>query len=415
MEFSINTPDIAKTYKLNFKTDENLIIVYDDDIYYDNKNHSNIKNNYKSVIFDIKTNKPIATQYNKIIYGFDNVDNFIKNNKHSKMTISKCYEGTHLIVFFHNNIWYVCTRKCLDANKVFWNENISYYTMFTEAMLGKFTFDDLDKNYCYHFNLIHYMNHRNIIYTSEFGEKYKILNLVMVTEKETMKIVDKTLPNVFIPNKLEINDASEVKCLIDKMIKEEKSDDIYLKNEGYVINHFDDNNNLTILKVYTPFYEFMYNHTSNTYGFDYPKFDICCNAYINPSDELTEIAVNMFEDKQKYKLFMKKIIDNYSIIAYTCNALYFITLKKANPRIYNALSASYKKIIYAIHGLYLTKIKTDSKFKININEVLNILKCISVKEFKELLSNYINVIENTHNFNRKEPIDQIYYPTLMFK
>jgi hypothetical protein len=411
MDFSINTKEIAIENELHFKFDENLIIIYDEDMKY---KEGDEKNKYKSVIFDVKTGKPIATQYNKIIYGFENVDKFIKDHEHTKITASKCYEGTHLIVFYYNDIWYICTRKCLDASDVYWNSNISYYDMFTDAMNGKFSFSDLNKDYCYHFNLIHYMNRRNIDYTEEFGEKYKVINLIMITEKETMKIIDEIIPNVFIPEKIEITDVNELRELIEKMNIEENNKNIYLKNEGYVINHFDKNGVLSILKIQTPFYEFMHVNTSNVFDFDYPKFDICCQAYINTTSEIQKLLDIMFEDKQTRHMFMKKIIKNYSIIADTCNALYFITRKKANPRIYNELSTAYKNIIYKINGIYLSKVKEDKTFKINIGEVLNVLKSISIKEFKELVFGYINIIESTHNFNKQSPIEQIYYPTMMF-
>ena len=140
---------------LTCKLNEKLLLVYDDKFNYV-ENCPN--NNYKSIIYDITTKKPICTQYNKIICGIDNVKKFIENNKFSKLTYKKSYEGTHIIVFYHDDKWCITTKKCLDATESFWNRTISFYQLFMDAINEKFKLDDLNKNYCYHFNLIHYLN-----------------------------------------------------------------------------------------------------------------------------------------------------------------------------------------------------------------------------------------------------------------
>ena len=95
-----------------------------------------------------------------------------------------CYEGTLIVVFYEKGKWYICTRKCLDATTSQWIKGVSYYTLFMEAIKDKFTIENLDKRYCYHFVLIHHKN-RNIVDYSYLGKQYKTVALVMTTEKYT--------------------------------------------------------------------------------------------------------------------------------------------------------------------------------------------------------------------------------------
>lgn len=409
--FAINTSEKAIQNGLNYKKDDSVIIIYDESFEYVPNDE---KNQYKSVVFDLKTSEPIATQYNKIICGFKDITDFNATHPYTKLVAKKCYEGTHIIVFYHNDKWYVCTRKCIDASMSFWNPNMSFHTMLTSAMEGKFTFDDLNKEHCYHFNIIHYMNRRSVDYTEELGKKYKEIDLIMVTEKKTMKIIDETLKGVLKIDKMPINDISDIQSHIDVMARKEVSTDVFLKNEGYIIEHYNENGDITLCKIQTPQYEYMYKHTSNTFGMDFPKFDICCQYYSNPCQESCHMVDTIFDDSDIRMTCMLKVAKNYEILADTCNALYFITRKGANPRIYGNLSTAYKNMLYKINGMYLKNVREIKDYRISKTEVMKLLKMCSNKEFKELLVNYARVIEDTHNFNKQSQAEFIYFPCMLF-
>jgi len=170
--------DGKQIYHINIKEDDNLAMIFYNTVH---DNFTKLEESLRSYIIEKTTLDPIASQFNKIIYNDDAV-NFIKNKNWNNVVVQPCYEGTMLLVFNYNDKWYVTTRRCLDSNKSKWIKNKSYRQLFDDAMEGKFTFDDLDKNLCYHFVLVHYKN-KNIVTYSGLGEEYKELYHVMTTKK----------------------------------------------------------------------------------------------------------------------------------------------------------------------------------------------------------------------------------------
>ena len=129
-------------YYINMKENDDLFILY-----YDNlpksvdTEHSSladeIEKGTRSCIFEKKTLKPIATQFNRIIYNAE-AKEFLEGKDWGKIVVEKCYEGTILVVYNHNDKWYISTRRCLDASESTWIKNKSYKEMFEEAIEGKF-------------------------------------------------------------------------------------------------------------------------------------------------------------------------------------------------------------------------------------------------------------------------------------
>lgn len=407
------------TCKLNGK----LLLVYDD---YFNYVEGNPNNDYKSIIYDITTQKPIASQYNKIICGVDSVKKFIENNKFSKLNYKKSYEGTHIIVFYHDDKWNITTKKCLDLNESYWNKSMTHYQMFIEAINGKFELDDLDKNYCYHFNLIHHLNYRNIKYKN-FGENYAILDLIFITEKDTLKILDITLKDVLknynkewfdkLDNKHQTDNFDVILEELAKMTKEEleNNNNVYLENEGYIIEHYDMNNKLTLLKIQTPLYEYIYTHPIGLYDMSHPKYDILYRKFlINQFDSMDENNKSHFDMKDKeyingiISLYFKediikdtvyKIFLNIKNLSYALTSLYFLT-RKHTLMDYNIVPVVYRNAIYEIHGNYMGLRK--SGFKVNQQYIFTYLIYQSPIIIKDMLKTYDNVVEI---INKETPSD----------
>ena len=178
-------------YHVNVKEYDNLAIIYYNNIpeNIDTNNFFNkIETTCRSYIIEKSTLKPIASQYNKILYN-DEAKEFLKDKNWSQVQVQKCYEGTMLLVFNYDNIWYVSTRRCLNAEDSKWIKNKSYREMFDEAMNSKFTFNDLNKDYCYFFILVHHKN-KNLINYNKFGKDYKMLFHILTTKKYTLEEVN---------------------------------------------------------------------------------------------------------------------------------------------------------------------------------------------------------------------------------
>ena len=154
------------------KEDDQLCIVYNTGLEGEPiSDKSNLEDSCKSIIFEKSSMTPIASQANKILLN-NEAKTVLKNSDWARVVVQPCYEGTMLLVFNHNDQWYVSTRRCLDSNQSKWVKNKSYREMFDEATQDKFNFDDLNKDYCYHFILVHYKNRNIISYSNTFVIEY---------------------------------------------------------------------------------------------------------------------------------------------------------------------------------------------------------------------------------------------------
>src|SRR5579863_6864877 len=159
----------AQIYKLAIKDNDDLFMIY----YTQNVGLDTLEFSCKSVVFDKVSLKPIVSQYNKILYN-DDALKFLDDKPWSNVVVQKCYEGTFVIVFWHAGKWYVTTRRCLDANESTWIKGNSYYSLFMDA-IGNMNFDNLNKEYCYHFVLVHPKNKNIVCYDIACGKVYHVL------------------------------------------------------------------------------------------------------------------------------------------------------------------------------------------------------------------------------------------------
>ena len=316
MDFSTVQNELNKNKQMEvccYKVDDvNGLVLYYDDVFTD----KNTTYKYKNIVYDTEKQQPIFTQFNQPINGIDNIKTFIENNEiNEEVKVSFCYEGTHIVVFNHNNKWFISTRKCLDARDSKWN-GISHYDMFMETIKGQFNLNDLNKDYCYHFNLVHSNNYRSVKYTTD--NDFMILDLLFITEKYTMKeieineetfpatdfIVDQEKEIIKVNNEklieyikhknetmISLIDYNKQKELImnsdavdkkDKLKKlDERFDNVFLDFEGYaIVLHTKADNKIVVCKIQNPFYTFTYKHPVSKFNLSYPKYDILYTKFL---------------------------------------------------------------------------------------------------------------------------------------
>lgn len=345
MEFITKTQTELNTNKQMdiccYKVDDvnNLVLFYDDAF-----NDNNTTYKYKNIIYDIKEEKPIVSQYNQPINGLENIKAFINDNDvNENITVKFCYEGTHIVVFNHNNKWFITTRKCLDARDSKWNSK-SHYDMFMETIKGQFNLNDLNKDYCYHFNLVHNQNYRSIKYSTD--KDFMLLDLLFITEKYTLKeieINEKNFPAIDFMiesqtqdakgtkeqiinfmnvkyqemiDKININKQKEIINKSDlpqnekdaKIIKiNETCNNVFLEFEGVaVILHIKNDNKPVVCKIQNPFYEFTYKHPVSKFNLAFPKYDMMYMKFI--IDTCKERGVKPLINKQ---VFIKNVNDTH--------------------------------------------------------------------------------------------------------
>jgi hypothetical protein len=345
--------------------------------------------NCKSTIYDKNTFEPIATQYNNVIYNNDAID-YIKNVDWSSITVQKCYEGTLIIVFNHNGKWYTTTRRCLDANDSTWVKNNSYGQLFTDAISGKFTYDELNINYCYHFVLVHHKN-KNLVSYSEMGNDYRNVYHVLTTQKYTMDEVSFVVPNVDVVEEEHYGSMDE---LLSKL-NDHNRDDVTSQTitfEGYVLKHYTGDvhgSPFITLKLQTKLYETLLRYkpnNSNIYQcllelYQQDKLNFCIPFFLQRLDNVTP---------ENCGLLINCIHLAFKNIARELSSLYFMTRKKNNKEVYEALPNAYKKVLFGIHGIYLN----NNTIAINPYAVYNYMKFMPSKDLRYIFMERRNMMND---------------------
>lgn len=410
-------------YYLSLKEDDDLCIIYYNNVPNNNttrdKSIEALESSCRSLILDKLTLKPLVTQYNKILYNADSLD-FLKDKSWSQIVVQKCYEGTLIMIFFHNNKWYVTTRRCLNAQESTWIRNKSYYDMFIEAMEGKFTFEELNKNYCYHFVLIHHKN-KNIVSYNWLGREYKELFHILTTEKYLLdeincKINDKV--SYVAKEKFDTMDD-----LLKELNKQNDLDKTYQKitSEGYILRYYTGEiykSPFITLKLQTSIYDTLMKlkpNNSNIYQ---------CFLELYQKDKLNEFLP--FFTRYGNEVIKRIHISIKNLSKETLD-LYHLTRNKNNNEIYNNLTEQYKKCLYEIHGIYIKNRKQDfengidnkklgSTRSINVFDIYHYLKNMPANELRQLYFDRMNIsINDKFKFINRNCIDTMTQSTLMFK
>ncbi|QKF93983.1 hypothetical protein QKU48_gp0525 [Fadolivirus algeromassiliense] len=407
-----------KKYNIFIKEDDNLCMLYNNP-HKSLENISEFESSIRSVILEKSTLKPLVTQYNKILYNNESLE-FIKDKDWNKFVIQKCYEGTLIVVFNHNSKWYITTRRCLNAQDSTWIRDHSYYDMFVEAMENKFSFEDLNVDYCYHFILVHYKN-KNIVSYNTLGREYKELYHVLTTEKYTLKEVP-----VVINDKVKYiteEKFTSLQELQNEIIKQNENDVKYQKVtlEGYVLRYYlgdVGSSPFVTLKLQTPIYESLMNlkpNNSNIYQ---------CFLELYQQDKLHEFLPYFTRYGNDV---VKRIHISMQNISKEMLDLYHMTRNKNNGEMYNKLSVQYKKCLYEIHGLYIKNrkndfengvdVKTNGNTKsINVFDVYHYLKTLPSNELRQLYYDRNQIISDVEmKFLNRNCINTTTQSTLMFK
>lgn len=382
---TLKNDDGTLQYHINFKENDNFFMLYYNDLIENGDRDPNIvqfENNCRSVIIDKKTMTPVCSQYNRILYN-DDAEQFLKDKDWSQVTIQKCHEGTYIILFFdqYENEWRVTTRRCLDAKESQWIKGKSYYTMFLEAIESKFSLDELDKNLCYHFVLLHHLN-KNIVHYKDYVERdYKDVYHVLTTEKGTLNQVDVRInDNVKFSeeerNFKNLNDLVKALNSIDQNNRQTHQ----VTTEGFVLRYYHGEpgkSNFTVLKFQTPIYQYIMKIKPNNSNIHQNYLELYQLNRLNmflpyftkyPKDVINRINVSM-------KTISGEVLDLYHLTRTNKE-----TGEKKNPELYNVLTDTYKRILFFLHGIFINRYKTESHANgmgsnaINVNDVYHYLK-----------------------------------------
>jgi len=401
LKSEINRKDQSGTskYNLNMKENDDLFVVYYENNSTQTNDNIELEKGTKSLIVDKQTLIPIVNQYNNIIYNEDATE-YLKLVNWDNVEFEKCYEGTLLVVYFNNDKWYVSTRRCLDAYKSSWIKNKSYGELFDESIEGKFSLNDLNTEYCYHFVLLHYKN-KNIVNYSNLGynESYKDVIHAMTTKKYTLEEIDYTInENIKKSDKKNFSNLDELLCDLNSTSEDdEKRKTISL--EGYIVKVYEGEIGLspfTVLKLQTDIYQKINNIKPNNSNI-YQSYLV-----LYQNDILTEYLPYF----SKYNNdIIKRIHTSMRTLSKEILDLYHCTRQKKNPEVYKSLYEQYKKILYGLHGLFIEyrtpkeDNTTEEKItkSITVHDVYHHLKNLPTEQLRQLFYERMCMIENNIN------------------
>jgi hypothetical protein len=398
--------------------EDGLILLYHK---YNNPISNELERECRSLVLDRETLQMKSYSCETPYLNNEGLEYLLYNHSNPQI-INTCYEGTYLSVFYHNNKWYVSTRRCLNSYDSLFNIEVSHYDMFNEVITnsGYIDFYDfstkLDKTKSYYFVLIHHLNKNIIDYTELFGENYGKLCLTTIRDENMNELdlynnydgfVSQDInDNIFIPERLE---SLENFTLMNNEFK-------YTEKtlcEGVVVRVWDNNmNKYHIVKLQNINYQF-----NKIVGKDNNIFKGLVYLYQNNK------LLNYFENNQN----MRKIInpknnsETYDTIGVidsvfkVCTSEIFELFKmlwsiktgkrNENVKLYNFLPKEYKDILFAVRGLYFKKKATlfDTENKnvqnayLKINDIYNYLKSLSTETFlaflrmRKLMLNWIKL------------------------
>jgi hypothetical protein len=391
--------------------DANLILIYNK---YDDHNMSELKRECRSLILDNKTLeiKAYSCETPKLILVKDTIQDLPSN------IINMCYEGTLLSVFYHNDMWYISTRRCLDSSLSVFNKSDesvskSHYQMF-EEVLSKTKYNNfegfsklLDQTKSYYFVLIHHQNKHIIDYSYKFDFNYTYTCLVSIRDSDMIEldIYEEKIPfinqYIFLPEKLNsINDFIKINEINNYNSKP--------RDEGIVVKVFSpETNKYTLHKIQTDSYSFtmIIGNDQNIYKglihlYQHNKLIDYFNQ--NPTSNFIKInnPHNTYETfyitgiiDSVFKVFTSELFELFKLL---CSLK---TGKSQNKELYEILPKEYKDMIYGLRGLYYKKKallfenkdeKTTEELKnshMSISDIYNYLKKLHV----EIINNFLKV------------------------
>jgi hypothetical protein len=392
-----------KNYNVTLKESDDLCIIFNNDT--NNINLINttplekeVENGCRSIIIEKATLRVLGTQFNKILYNDEAIKaiNAANITDLDNIVVQECYEGTMLLVYCYNNVWHVSTRRCLNAEDSTWIKNKSYREMFNEAMGDKFSFEELNPNYCYHFVLVHHKN-RNIVSYNNLGRDYKELFHVMTTELYTLKTVPCVINDKVNRVDEEVN-FNSLDNILESLDKISKRDELYHKitTEGYVLRVYEGekyNSAFTIVKLQTNIYQKIMKLKPNNSNLHQSYLELY------QKDQLTEVLPYFTSYSNDIITRVHTVMKN---MAKEILNLYHITRQKNNQQLYNTLTDQYKKVLYSLHGIYIELKKTELKNKIeptsiNVHNVYHYLKCLPPQELRQLFFERSLLMQNVQN------------------
>lgn len=411
----LSTSNNYEEFVNNIKSNKSVTLKSETDVSLINYTENNLS---KSFILDKKTMKPIVFEFNKTIYNNDAI-NFLQDKNWSNVVVNESYENHIVIVYNINDKWFISIKK--DYDKKYY-KNISYREIFEDCIKDKFKYCELNKDYCYYFSLQHYKNKGLVQKTNYYNDiLYKdIIHLFTLKKNSFEEVNEKINYNVIKNNQIYFSNLSE---LLDDLaeISEENENKKKLSTEGYMIRYYLGevyNSEFILLKIQTSIYQEIYNllpkNTKNLH---------MMYLQLYQKDKLIDYLPYF----TKYNTdIIRRINNSMRNIAQELLNLYHGTRHQNNPDIYGNLKENYKKVLYDLHGIFISYRKPKyingnekhiSNRSITVHDVYHYLKSSNLSHLKNIYIERNELLETDFFdlFLNRDDLDTLTLTTLLFQ
>jgi len=333
-EILINKKLIVKEYENLFlvKYDKNLLDITDSD-----------SRKCRGLIMEKNTNKVVCIPPQKSIRNFP-LDNF--NN----IIFEEFVDGTLINVFKYNNVVYISTKSCLDAQCKYYSSK-TFNLLFNEC-IDVSIFNNLDENICLSFVIQH---PENIIV-----QKYEKPDLVLVSGVD--------LSNYrFIPNK-ELQSLLESKDMTFKIPKSYNIDDdnglqkkvasLTQHEQGLILKL--NNDNSIRGKIRNDYYNYVKDLKGNTNNKKYLYFELRKNK------SLEEYIKYFPEDTEIFESYRTELYDAQNTLFNFYQDCHVRKNSDTNKKKIKFLEIDfeYRPLCNDLHSKYITDNQIITKYKV---------------------------------------------------
>lgn len=358
-------------------------------------NQKDDQNDHYFYIKNRNTQQYVLTYYNKPILDLD-AKKYLINSKveMNDIEITKyILEAKHVCLFYEDSDWYfVYPNEIINLNDEKSQNNI-VLNIFLELQKQKFSFDDLDKNYCWHFLVCHpqfrkygWSNSSNIanIYHLWTSEKYTL-----------KKILDKNVPNIEHIKNYNFSCIDEMLTSLD-VINYFDIENKYLSCGGYYVKiKYPDR------FVFLTFRTEIFKHIMENMNYSQSNNKYILFLMLYQNNKLSEILP--YVHKYPHDI-IKRINMAMKTISREILNIYHLTRKKKNSNLYEKLSNNYRKILYDLHNIYvhqkhskLKRFRTNNflveKSSITVDIVYQYIKMTSLNDLVQIFIDRKELVE----------------------
>lgn len=274
-------------------------------------------------------------------------ETFKKSVKFKDIIVEENIEGTLINLYYYNKKWNVSTRFCLDAENSIYKSNKSFRRHFDELI--NINSLKLDTNFTYSF-ILQTINNRLVSPIFE-NKLYHLETTSNITGERIYIDLGIEHPKILHLNNFNnmFSSYPDIEVYINNLSWQNKGCIIYSKNREIHT------------EIINPKYKYVHNKIENQSNKKY----ICLRSlyYNNDFEEM----IHYFPE---YRPIYLEVIDDFMHLV---NNLYFLYLHTKCFKKNITIPFVFQKIIRKIHRYYLNIKETNYRYKINQNDIMNVL------------------------------------------